>query len=56
MAQCTVCNDTKKCSVCGGTGSGKGLNPHPSPDLINPKTGEVKCYACYGDKKCASCK
>jgi hypothetical protein len=39
---CRVCNDTKKCSVCGGKG-------------VNKKDKKIICGACEGSGKCKHC-
>lgn len=55
MATCQACRGSGRCSSCGGKGSWKKTDTHPSSGLVNPNTGEVKCGACNGKTYCQQC-
>ena len=53
---CDTCDGGRICYVCGGSGSMKESNPHPSPYEIDTGTGKVPCSGCGGSGDCPACK
>ena len=49
IGACHVCNDTKKCSVCGG--NGMILN---TGDIVKDK--HIPCPTCMGSGQCKHCR
>jgi DnaJ-class molecular chaperone len=55
MAECTFCEGSGDCNLCGGTGNAKEYIAHPDPFHVNPETGDVECPGCDGSGQCENC-